>query len=441
MTQAASFHVLYLSAELPKQSETFVYREVLGLRRRGMKISIASVHAPRHDFGEQDVQALAAEALTIYPAGSLRLIIDAARSLGRLSGWKTLLSGIKDAIVEPDVPLTKRPKIIWQCLAGLALAHRVRMWRIDHLHSHMAHVPTTIAMYAAMALRIPFSFTGHAADLFRDRTMLAAKLRRASRVMCISHWHRRFYQGIASLDDDRLPLVRCGVDVNRWCPAANRSPDILAVGRLVAKKGFDVLIRSIARLRDEGIAVRCTIVGDGPQRKTLCGLVGELELTGHVQLPGALSNETIRRLMQEHGVFALPCRTDGEQDRDGIPVVLMEAMACGMAVVSGDLPTIRELISHRVSGMLAPPDDVQALSEVLRLLWSDAVLRERLGVAGRARVCDEFSLELNLDRLEFALQGDSGGQRNAASDQSAARVFKEACHGQPELLPDQPLPR
>jgi glycosyltransferase involved in cell wall biosynthesis len=407
MNAVPPIHVLYVAAQLPRRSETFVYREVLGLRRRGrVKVSVASVHAPQRDMGEPSVDALAGEAVQVYPPGKWRLLMDAGCALTRATSWRALVRGAMDATWGRGVPLAKRPKVIVQCLAGLALAWRVRGRGIDHLHAHMAHVPTTIAMYAALALGVTFSFTGHAADLFRDRCLLAAKIRRSRRVICISRWHRRFYRGIAAVPVDQLPVVRCGVDVDQWGQnpiRGGRVARIMAVGRLVPKKGIDVLIRALALLRDRGVDAPCTVVGDGPERESLDALVRELRLGGRVKLVGAQSNETVRLLMADHDVLALPCRTSGDGDRDGIPVVLMEAMACGLAVVSGDLPTIRELIDDAANGLLVPPDDVASLAFSLERLLLDESLRARLGAAGRETIEAEYSLELNLGRLEEAL--------------------------------------
>jgi colanic acid/amylovoran biosynthesis glycosyltransferase len=427
-------HVLYVAAQFPKQSETFVYREVVGLgKRSNMKISVASVHEQQQNIGELAVDALTREVIPIYPPGKVELLKDAARELLRLSGLRTLCRGIIDAIIERDVPLKKRPKVMWQCLAGLSLAARVRGRGIDHLHAHMAHVPTTIAMYAAMALGVSFSFTGHAADLFKDRCLLQAKLRRARRVMCISHWHRRFYKQLSNLPDESLPVVRCGVEIEKSVVGEiSHRYNILAVGRLVPKKGFDVLIRSVARLRDEGMPVSCTIVGDGPQMAMLMALTKELNLQTQVSLKGAQSNTQVRELMRVHDVFALPCRIDQHEDRDGIPVVLIEAMASGVAVVSGDLPTIRELIADGVNGLLVPSDDVVALAGALRGLLSDACKRAELGKAANRRVRDEFSLDLNLDRLERALRTDqtvpvSTGVRNEWVPRSSPSNRPKTC--------------
>jgi len=433
------FRVLYLGAALPAQSETFVYREVLGLRQRGLDVSIASVHAPGNSFGDDDVDALRSEVLEIYPPGRIRMIRDAACSLLHVRGWRALFCGLFDAITQPDVPLRKRPKVAWQCLAGMALAWRVRKKRVQHVHAHMAHVPTTIAMYSAMALGIPWSFTGHAADLFRDRCMLKAKLRRASQVMCISHWHRRFYQSVVAVPDEQLPLVRCAVDVTRWTKGTQPTLSILSVARLVPKKGLDVLVRSIAALRQRGLDVACTIVGDGPERQALTQLTRELKVQESVRLLGAQSNETVRQLMSTHGLFALPCRIDNLNDRDGIPVALMEAMACGAAVVSGDLPTIRELIEHDVNGVLVPPDDVTALTDALQGLLQDPARCRKYGEAARQTIEREFSLERNLDRLEAALRYDTNAAVNACSVQ-VHQTLDETRDVQQQLLPDQSMP-
>jgi glycosyltransferase involved in cell wall biosynthesis len=401
-------HILYVGAILPKRSETFVYREVLGLRERGLAVSIASVHPPGEDdlAGDPQLKQLAEEAVPIYGRGrrdKLAVYRDAVRQsfIRRPKGFREL---------KPSY----WPKYQFQWEAGYALAQRVQHHGITHIHAHMAHVPTTIAMACAEALELPFSFTGHAADLFRDRSALRTKLRAASFVACISEWHRRFYQRLVpELNEVQLPIIRCGVDIDEFAPvdpAAADGRELLAVGRLVPKKGFDVLLRAIAAVdvgHDAGDGasaadLRLTLVGEGPEEQKLRGLVKELNLTNRVTFTGSLPNAEVRDRMARAGVFVLPCREAADGDRDGIPVVLMEAMARNVAVVSGDLPTIRELVTDNVTGVMVRPGAVDELREALTRLADDAPLRRRLADAGRARVAEEFSLAVTLDRLETA---------------------------------------
>ena len=426
-------HILYLAPVLPKRSETFVYREVLGLRKRGVRVSVASVHPPERDLDDPRLDALADEALVVYGRG-MRGKLGVFRDGARQS-----LIGSPAGLAE--VPPLYWPKYLFQWEAGHALAYRLRRrFRgeagITHIHAHMAHVPTTIAMSCAEALGVPFSFTGHAADLFRDRSALRTKLRRAAFVSCISVWHRGFYRELVpGLDDAKLPVIRCGVDLEEFSladPAAATPGSVLAVGRLVPKKGFDVLIEAVAKLRDQsrgcyhvgpavnGAAdsadgltsaapkdVTVMLVGDGPEEGKLKALAAELNVADRIDFVGAKSNAEVRELMGKAALFVLPCREAADGDRDGIPVVLMEAMARGVCVVSGDLPTIRELVADNETGRMVEPGAADKLATTLEALLGDAPRRAALAAAGRARVAEEFSLGVTLDRLQAAFAAAS----------------------------------
>lgn len=398
MSNERHSHVLYVGAVLPKRSETFVYREVLGLRARGVRVTVASVRAPERDLGDASLDDLAANAEVVYrPSAWFEAILAAF--------WRpnVALLGLADALTAADISLARRPRVLVQLGGALSLAWRMRKRGITHVHAHMAHVPTTIAMYTAAALGVPMSFTGHAADLFRDRQLLPTKLERAQAVMCISRWHREFYRRWVDRPDSRLPVVRCGVDLNEFVPGPGGA-GVLAVGRLVPKKGFDSLIRAMALLTTERSTAAgqaaLTIIGDGPEREPLERLAGELGVSERVHFAGAGTQAEVRRAMGNADVFALPCRVSKDGDRDGIPVVLMEAMASGVPVVSGDLPTIRELISDDACGVMVQPDHPESLATELGRLLDDEQRRRQVGLAGRSRVAEEFSLDTTLDRLE-----------------------------------------
>ena len=397
--------ILYIASQLPKRSETFVYRELLALRAAGRRVLAASVHPPERGLGDPRLDALAEEAIGIYGPGIVRLLADAAvesiahpaRAVG------VLCRAHLDAWGQSDVRGLGILKVFGQALAALALARRIRGSGVSHIHAHMAHVPATIAMYAARQLGIRFSFTGHAADIFRDRSLLKPKLERAAFVSCISEWHRGFYREIVARPDAEYPVIRCAVDTDDFTMGGGGSrsgvPLILGVGRLVPKKGFDLLLEALSRLRSAGRAFRAVIGGDGPEAAALKALRDARGLSDAVELPGALSNADVRRLLGEADVFVLPCRVDASGDKDGIPVVLMEAMACGVSCISGDLPAIRELIRDGESGRLVPPGDADALTSALEQLLGHDHVSVAFGKAGRCRVLAEFSTEVNTSRL------------------------------------------
>ncbi|MEM1213558.1 MAG: glycosyltransferase family 4 protein [Planctomycetota bacterium] len=398
-------HILYLASQLPKRSETFVYREVLGLRRLGVRVSTASLYAPDTDLGDPTLDALAAETHVVYGSG-IR---------GKLAVYR---DAFRQSLIRPPKGLTEAPPLYWmkhlfQWEAGYALAYRMRQTRlpgVTHVHAHFAHTPATVALACATALGVPFSFTGHAADLFRDGHALRTKLRRAAFVSCISDWHRGWYREAApdlELPDAKLPVIRCGVDVDAFTPTEKPHAEdaplrLLAVGRLVPKKGFDVLLHAVAKLHEQMQRPVCCVhlIGDGPESSTLHALRKQLQLQDHVTLAGAASNDAVRAAMADADAFVLPCKIDPNGgDKDGIPVVLMEAMASGLPAVSGDLPAIRELITPNATGLMCKPGDADDLCSVLRRMVEDAELRARLATAGRERVLDEFALTPNLRRI------------------------------------------
>lgn len=401
--------VVYLASQLPKRSETFVYRELFGLRAGGVNVLAATLHPPERDLGEARLDALADEAIPVYGSGGWRMGADAAAELigHPLRSAGTLARAAFDAAAADDLRLAGRIKVAGQAVAAMALARRLRGRGVGHLHAHFAHAPATVAMYAARQLGVTFSFTGHAVDLFRDRALLKPKLRRACFVNCISEWHRAFYRELVPRPDADYPVVRCGVDLGEFAPSEHRgggAPVLLGVGRLVAKKGFDVLLEAGARLAACGVEFRIRIAGDGPERDRLQAQGAGLGLGSRLEFLGACPNSRVRELLRTADLFVLPCRVDSAGDRDGIPVVLMEAMAAGVPVVSGDLPALRELVRPGQTGELVPPGDAAALAACLADLLANPARRAERAAAGSRRVEEEFSMEVNMQRMRSMLE-------------------------------------
>lgn len=402
--------VLYVGSRLPALSETFVYREMVGLRTLGHATLAASLYPPRQFADDPALTALAAETFVIYSRANMR---NLPRTM--LRHPRQLLTAIGEAVHADHPSLRSRLKHIVQAGMGIQAASQLRDRKIEHVHAHMANAPTMVALYLARSLNVPFSFTGHAADLFVQRAALRFKLQQASFVACISHWHQDFYRGIVPLDDQRLPLVRCSVAIPAQVQPERK--ELVAVARLIPKKGIDLLLRAFAgatALSDWTLQV----LGDGDDRARLTALAVELQVADRVHFAGARPHADCLAAIATAGIVALPCRTATNGDKDGIPVVLMEAMAASRAVVAGDLPAIRELIEDGETGMLVPPDREAALAAAFTKLVGDAALRSRMGAAARAEVGREFSDQVNWKRLAIALdraRGDLSSQGRASS--------------------------
>ena len=385
--------ILYVASRLPELSETFVYREFLGLRCRGRDMIAASVRRPHDVVNDATLAALRDEVRVIYERATLLRLPIALMRHPRI-----FIGAVIDAATADHSGITSRLKHLFQALMGISAADRLRGRNIGHVHAHMAHVPATVGLYMARTLDAGFSFTGHAADLFVDRSALAFKLDRAAFVACISNWHRDFYKQITGIADTRLPIVRCSVSVP--VEALEENQEIVTVARLVPKKGIDLLLHAFASAKLTGWRLR--ILGDGPERPTLEALARDLGVADAVTFEGAQPHSVCLEAIAASGLFALPCRTAANGDKDGIPVVLMEAMAAQRPVIAGDLPAIRELVEGGKEGLLVPPDDPAALAEALRRLVADPALRKALGLAGRFHIQAEFADDINLDRLSGA---------------------------------------
>ena len=296
-------------------------------------------------------------------------------------------------------------------LAHLAVAcHWARRMRaapepVTHIHSQWIHSCGTVAMYLGWLLDRPFSFTGHATDLFRDRCALLDKIERADFIVCISEFHRDFYLKHGARPEQCV-IAYCGIDPAVFHPraaaaaVADRPYRILASGRLVEKKGFALLVDACRLLADRGLRFECVIGGSGPLEASLRAQVERLGLGEHVSVTGqALQQEKIIDFMHGGDVYVLPCVWAADGDVDGLPQMLMEAMACGLPAVSTRLVGIPDLIRDDETGVLVPPNDTAALADAIAGLMGDPARAKRLADAGLRWVHERFDLSDCLEPL------------------------------------------
>jgi glycosyltransferase involved in cell wall biosynthesis len=202
------------------------------------------------------------------------------------------------------------------------------------------------------------------------------------------------------MSQDRIRLVRHGLPLEQFEPVVPCGRLILAIGRLVEKKGFAYLIEACAALAGDGIAFECVIAGDGPEREDLAAAVDRLQLGERVTLKGAVSHDEALALYRQARIFALPCVVSPGGDRDGVPNTILEAMATGLPVVAGRAGGTAEAVEEGVTGFLVTPRDAEALAEKLRLLLEDGEMCQRLGRAGRTVIQRRFDIKANAAELK-----------------------------------------
>jgi len=383
--------------------DAWVGNELRVVKAAGIPVAL---HALRHPektfFASPDIDALAAETRAIYPLSKAAAAAALAAAPARFGAKFT--RALTSATTGPRESARIRALGLWHLAVACHWAHSVRGEDISHIHSQWAHAGATVAMYGAMLLGKSFSFTGHAADLFRERAALKAKIDAAEFIVCISEFHRDFYLSEGA-DPEKLFVAYCGIDTDHFSPVRQpRAPGaplrILSSGRLVEKKGFDVLIDALGILKDRGMAFKATIGGSGPLEQDLRDRVTTADLGDHVTITGqAIKQEDIPAFMAEGHVYTLACQRAPDGDVDGLPQMLMEAMACGLPAVSTDLVGIPDLIHDGKTGLLVPPEDATALADALQRLDEDEALATQLAEAGRARVTSVFDFPSCLDPL------------------------------------------
>jgi glycosyltransferase involved in cell wall biosynthesis len=282
------------------------------------------------------------------------------------------------------------------------ISDHVQQEGMRHIHAHFASTAASVALHVHRLTGVPYSFTAHAKDIYRyglDFDHLRTKLDQAQFAVTVSDYNRHH---LARLGGGRVVRVYNGVDLRRFVPNGGSRDDpplVLGVGRLVEKKGFDVLIQACALLRADGVRFRCLIVGKGELAHDLQRLISALGLEEHVELAGPLPREKLLELFPRASVVAAPCIVGRDGNRDGLPTVLTEAMAFKLPVVATPVTGIPELVDDGRTGLIVPERDPAALAAAIRRLIEDRETARRLAEAGRERVERDFDLRVNVGEL------------------------------------------
>lgn len=385
-----SAHVGYVVKRYPRFSETFIVNEILAHEEMGREIDIFALRSV-DETHFQDILARVRAPVTRVP--------DRFRGIEDL--W-ALQRDYAEARPEGWSLLTEFPEAQGRDIAQaiiIALACEAR--GIAHLHAHFGTVASTVTRIAARLAGITWSMTLHAKDIFCDyeeNQNLDLKLRDANGVVTVSDFNVDYLS--RTFPDAKPPMRRVynGIDMAAfdWQPPAPEAQGILAVGRLVEKKGFHILIEALRILRDDGREVTCRIIGSGEEDTDLRAQMTAARLGDSVTFEGSIPQVGVKRAMREAAVMACPCIVGEDGNRDGMPTVLLEAMALGLPCIGTNVTGIPELINDGVSGFVVPEGDTAALAKALARLLDDADLRARFSRAGREVMERDFDIRRNV---------------------------------------------
>ena len=281
---------------------------------------------------------------------------------------------------------------------------RLQKMGIDHVHAHFAGMAARTAFWINRFFSITFSFTAHANDIFSPRQFeigLDKLVDRARAIITETDYAARFLRDRFSHRADRVHRIYNGLDLAEFGRAdfSSTPPLIIAVGRLIPKKGFGDLIRTCALLAERGKSFHCEIIGEGPLENDLRSQIDELCLQNNVVLTGAKPQTQLRRRLAAANVFVLPSVIDPDGGMDNLPTVIMEAMATGLPVVSTNIGGIPEMVVENETGFLVQPGDAGAMADAIETVINDCSSAARLGHSGYERARALFSIEKNVREL------------------------------------------
>jgi glycosyltransferase involved in cell wall biosynthesis len=388
----------YLYSRYPVLSQTFCDTEMLELERRGVELVIASMYPPKTPVRHEYLARLRARVQYAPEKPILEDLIRKARGAGR---WPERLIAQHERKYGSDYKAALRAR---NALFFVELFEREG---IRHFHVHFANRAAHTALFVKAISGIPYSVTAHGQDFMIDlgnEELLREICATAEFVAAETDYSRDLLAARAPESAEKIFRVYNGIDLNKFSRAPDSSPAgrtirLLSVGRLVAFKGFDVLINACAQLRRDGIDFVCEIIGDGPLRDELRALVAANNLAEKILFSGEQSQDYVLKSLTACDIFVLAAMIDERGASDVFPTVIAEAMTSGKPVVSTTVAGIPELVAHDQTGLLVPPQDVLALSAAIAQLIGDPALRASFGRAGRVRIAEQFTIERTIEPL------------------------------------------
>ena len=406
---AESLNLVYIIGTYPLLTTTFIDREIVALRKQGASVQIVSIRKPSGLLSPEQMN-LQQGVIYLLPVSWLSFLRGHLRYALRRT--KTYFGTLLYLLTRSHPTFKSRLKTIMHFNEGVYAAHLLNcipgvVNPFTHIHAHFIDRAATVALVVGRLLQLPFSVTAHANDIYVQPVLLPEKLSGAKFVATCTKYNDSY---LAKVENGRFGnKIKCiyhGLDTAKYCRSdslpelsKNGPTVVLSVGQLKEKKGFPYLLKACRILIDQGFDLKCQIVGEGLLRPVIEEEIRNLSLQEAVTLYGALPQQEVQHMYQLASAFALPALQAVDGDRDGIPNVILEAMAMELPVVSTFHSAIPEVIEDGVNGLLVPPGDSVALAEALAKLISDREYGRQLGQKARETIVEKFNLEQNVKLL------------------------------------------
>lgn len=396
--------IVYILERFPSYSEYFILNEITALREQGFRIIVASVKKgpPLNDRSSSSTEP------TLYFGSWFSPVKSVAHLYLLRKHGPRYWSVLREAVLAGGSVADSLRRWKHFSIAAYFL-FRLRQIPVDRLHAHFLSLPSTIALIMSKLSGIEFSCSAHAHDIFTTgEPELAKKIAAAKLVITCTRFNLEYLKAIAPEAKERIHQVYHGIDLSKWQGRKGFHPftngiHILSVGRLVEKKGTIYLLQAVKQLK-ASYEIRCSIVGGGPLLPVLKDFIRQNQLEENVHLYGALEQEKIKPLYEAADLFVLPCRETADGDRDGLPNVLMEALAVGVPVISTPVSAVPELVENRVTGLLVPQEDATAIAEAIMRLRNDTALYQYIVANGWEKI-KKFDIHHSTNRLSQLLEG------------------------------------
>lgn len=390
------FRVGYILKQYPRLSETFILNEILGVEATGATVSVFSLRPPTEGRFHPDLAAVKAD-VHYLPAADKAAFLDAVRSLSDLRADR-----LDDVLAFVDrLPAERRARLV---LDAIGVAREVQRRGVEHLHAHFLTVAAHTAHLVHLLTGVPYTVTAHAKDIYRHGVNweIAARVgSHAEAVVTVCDANLTYLQ--ARLDGSGTRLVRIYNGLGPQAapaPLEVRAPGlVVGVGRLVEKKGFDVLLDAFATVAASRPDVRCVLVGDGDCRQALEAQAARLGIADRVTFTGSQPQHVVADWLRRAHVMAAPCRIGEDGNQDALPTVLIEALGAGLPAVSTPVAGVTEIIDHDIEGLIVASDDPGATAAAIVQLLDSPDRWRAMSDAGPRKLASRFDRDETIRQL------------------------------------------
>lgn len=399
-------HVVYVMSRFPKLTETFVLYEMEALKKLGVQITVMPLRLEKESARHPE----AAEWMktVFFAPWSLQMLWTNLKWLVRHP--VRYLGTLVRALYATFGSIKFLGGVIAYYPRAVCYADRIRALDVQHLHAHFASHPAMAAWIIHRLCGVPYSFTAHGTDLHVDQHMLKEKARDAAFAVTVSEYNRTFIADTCGPETaERFTVLHCGTDPDIFIPpeapsTVDRRFSILCVASFRDVKGHPILLEACAELKRRGISFCCRLVGYGPREDEIRRKIKTLGLTEEVRIEGPQPRPQVLEMLGESDVVALTSIQVRSGSREGIPVSLMEGMACGLPVVASRISGIPELVEDGETGLLFEPGNALEAADALERLAADPMLRAQMGERAREQILESFHLRDNAGNLAARIQ-------------------------------------